>query len=99
MGLLKIGFGFQVCFLLNQQEVLQMLHYMLYNLFEDYLYDKLQQLLIDLNKKVDSDKIAFGKIDSDKIFQSCMLDFDQILIDKCCLVSFYNSIVVILLRI
>jgi hypothetical protein len=28
-----------------------------------------------------------------------MLDFDQILIDKCCLVSFYNSIVVILLRI
>ena len=99
MELLKIYFGFQVFSLLNQQEVLQMLRHMLHNLFEDYLYDKLQQLLIDLNKKVDSDKIAFGKIDSDKIFQSCMLDFDQILIDKCCVIPFYNSIVVILLRI
>jgi hypothetical protein len=68
-----------------------MLHHMLYNSFEDYPYNKLYQFLNDLHKKVDSDKIAFGKIDSDRIFQSCMLDFDQILIDKCCVIPFCSS--------
>ena len=73
---LKIGFGFQAISLLNQQEVLQMLHHILNDLFEDYPCNKLQEFLIDSNKKVDSDKIDSGKIGSDKVSQPCMLDFE-----------------------